>query len=191
MQITVSGKNMDVGSALRNHVESRVAHEVEKYLDRVTDASIVFSKEAHLVRTDINMHAGTHSRILIKSKGEAGDAYISFNTAADKIEKQLRRYKRKIKNHHKPRIEAEEDKIYQARKYVLQPEEEAHEEKEQPLIIAEKDTDVETLNVSDAVMKMDLADLPALVFINKKNKRLNVVYKRADGNISWVDPDVK
>lgn len=190
MHITVSGKNMDVGAALRSHAESRLGHEVEKYLDRVTDANIVFSKESHFIRTDINLNTGTHSRIIIKSKGEAGDAYVSFNDAADKIEKQLRRYKRRIKNHHKPKMEATEEKILLARKYVLQPEEEAHEEKEQPLIIAEKNTDIETLNVSDAVMKMDLADLPALVFINKKSKRINVVYKRVDGNISWVDPEV-
>ncbi len=183
---------MDVGASLKTHAESRITHEVEKYLDRVTDAMVVFAKEAHLIKTSISVHSGTHSKIVIKSSGEADDAYVSFNIAADKMEKQLRRYKRRIKNHHKPKPDLNDERLIQGRKYVIRQEEEEveHEEKEQPLIIAETVADIETLTVSQAVMKMDLAELPALLFINRKNKCLNVVYKRADGNISWVDSEV-
>lgn len=193
MHLSVSGKNMNVGASLREHVEKRIQEGVNKYLDRVTDATVVVSKEAHLYRVDININAGTHSKTVIKSAGEADDVYASFNTAADKVEKQLRRYKRKLKNHHHTKIHDPEEVIrsVQAKKFVLAPdhEEEIPEEKD-AIIIAEKDTHIDTLTVGEAVMKMDLADLPALMFINKAHGGLNVLYRRNDGNISWVDPQL-
>ncbi len=193
MLVKISGKNIDVGDALKTHVEQRINEGVNKYLDRATDANIVLSKESHFFKTDININTGTHSKIVIKSSGEDNDVYASFNTAAERIEKQLRRYKRKLKNHHKHnKTESPEDLILPAKKYVLQPEEEAHDEtndNDAPIIIAEKATGIEKLTVSEAVMKMDLADLPALMFINKANGKHNVVYKRADGNISWINQD--
>jgi len=192
MNIVVSGKNIDVGSALKVHVETRLNDSINKYLDRVTDATVVLTKESHLFRTDININAGTHSRLVVKSSGQDHDIYASFNAAAERIEKQLRRYKRKLKNHHKNnKADTPEEAIQQGRKYVIQQEEEAHDESndnDTPLIIAEKSTDIEKMTVGEAVMKMDLAELPALMFINKMSGNPNVVYKRADGNISWIDP---
>lgn len=192
MQIKVSGKQVDVGEALRTHVEDRLSGSIPKYLDRVTQCDVVISREAHQFRADIVLNTGTHSNFVVKGRADAIDAHAAFDAAAEKIEKQLRRYKRRLTDHHKSErnegvslSEAES----RATKYVLasrQDEEEANEDA--PLIIAEKATSVETLTVSEAVMRMDLADLPALMFFNKANGRLNTVYRRADGNISWVDP---
>lgn len=150
---------------------------------------MVVSKEAHhQFRVDIHGNTGTHSGITLKSQGGASEIYAAFDDAATKAEKQLRRYKRRLKSHHAGEKEA---RAFSARKYVLQTE--SHdaelEEKGAPAVIAEKSTNIERLSVSDAVMKMDLADLPALMFFNAGNGRLNVVYRRVDGNISWVDPE--
>lgn len=187
MQIKVSGKQVEVGEALRHYVEERLSVNIPKYLDRVSLCDVVISREAHQFRADIMMNAGTHSGLTIKGRADAGDAHSAFDSAAEKIEKQLRRYKRRLTDHHKDKL----GDPAQATKYVLasnSDQEEAPAE-EAPLIIAEKATSVETLTVSEAVMRMDLADLPALMFFNKANGRLNTVYRRADGNISWVDPD--
>lgn len=192
MQINVSGKQVDVGESLRAYVEKRLQDGISKYLDRVTLADVVISREAHNFRADIVLNTGTHSGVIIKGRGDAGDAHAAFDGAAERIEKQLRRYKRRLTDHHKSTrgddLAAEVEA--RATKYVLASraeEEEAAEEA--PLIIAEKATSVEWLTVGEAVMRMDLADLPALMFFNKANGRLNTVYRRADGNISWVDPE--
>ena len=164
MQITVSGKGLDVGESLTQHVNARLEEGIEKYLDRVTDVKVVFSRESHLYRVDILVNPGTHSDITIKGQADSTDVYAAFDQTADKIEKQLRRYKRKLKNHHKARVS---DALFEADKYVIadDKEEEAPEE-DAPLVIAEKKTAIETLTVSEAVMRMDLANLPALMFFS-------------------------
>lgn len=193
MQITVSGKQIDIGQALQEHVETRLRELIEKYLDRVTDAMVVFSKESHLFRADIivNSGTGTHARTTIKGQAESDEIYSAFGMAADKVEKQLRRYKSRLKDHHKtkPHPRDVDEARIMATKYVLSSgNEEEESQEENPLVIAEKSTEIETLTVSQAVMKMDLADLPALMFFNRAHGGLNVVYRRKDGNISWVDP---
>lgn len=194
MQIQVSGKGVEIGEAFRTHVTAQVDEHVNKYIDRVTSVNVVVSKEAHLFRVDITGNLGTHAGLVIRSRGELSDVYAAFDEALDKVAKQLRRYKRKITNHHKHHGDLPPDiQTVRGTKYVLPPETGEHEEEEKAagLVIAEKPTDIETLTVSQAVMKMDLQDLPALMFFNKGNGRLNVVYRRVDGNISWVDPEGK
>ena len=188
MQIIVSGKQVDVGNALRTHIEKRLQDHISKYLDRVTNVQVVISRESHNFRADVSANTGTHSGIVVKGRADSGDVYAAFDAAADKIEKQLRRYKRRLTNHHKPKDGAVLP-LVKATKYVLQPDN-ADEVKEEaaPVIIAEKSTDIEVMTVGEAVMKMDLQDLPALLFFNSAHGRINVVYRRADGNISWVDP---
>jgi ribosomal subunit interface protein len=196
MQISVSGKNFNAGSSLSDHAKERLEYEVTKYFDHAVHASVVFTKEAHLYRVDIHVNEGTGTGIIIKSTANADDVYISFAEALSRIEKQLRRYKKKIKNHHRKKGSelAFEQEVKEAVKYVLSPfgeetdDVDSHHDNDEPLIIAEKSAKVEKLTVSEAVMKMDLQQLPALMFINAKNNRLNIVYHRADGNISWVDP---
>lgn len=190
MQLQISGRHVDLGAAFQEHVEKRLSDGMSKYLDRIVSMDVVVAKEAHhQFRVDIHGNTGTHAGLVIKSQGNAGEIYAAFDDAATKAEKQLRRYKRRIKGHHHGDDKA--SRAHVARKYVLQSE--AHDgeldEKGAPTVVAEKSTSIETLSVSDAVMKMDLAALPALMFFNAGNGRLNVVYRRVDGNISWVDPE--
>ncbi len=190
MQLHISGRHVDLGSAFQEHVEKRLSEGLSKYLDRIVSLDVVVSKEAHhQFRVDIHGNTGTHSGVVLKSQGGANEIYAAFDDAATKAEKQLRRYKRRIKGHHSNADK--EARLLTARKYVLQPEsfDTELDEKGAPVVVAEKPTSIETLSVSDAVMKMDLADLPALMFFNAGNGRINVVYRRVDGNISWVDPE--
>lgn len=189
MNIMISGKHVDIGESLSAHIEHRLEDGINKYLDRVTSVNVVVAKEAHRFRVDINGNTGTASGVSIKSSALADDVYACFDAAADKIEKQLRRYKRRLTNHHKHmHHNGESASIVAGRKYVLKSEGEIEANDDVPIVIAEKTTDIERLSVSEAVMKMDLADLPALMFFNSANGRINVVYRRVDGNISWVDP---
>lgn len=196
MQIQVSGKKMDVGEALTTHVRDRLEKGVNKYFEQAVTAGVVFCKEAHLIRADIHVNEGTGNGVTVKGSAEEADAYVAFDSAAARIEKQLRRYKRKLRNHHSAKKVSELSKkeldLLSGKKYVLsnKDEEEVGEE-DAPLIIAEKSTPIEKITTSEAVMKMDLADLPALVFINSKTGNLDVVYHRKDGNISWVSSGVK
>jgi ribosomal subunit interface protein len=191
MQITVSGKGVDVGESLRTHIESHAEEVITKYLDRVTSVHVVISRESHLFRIDINGNLGTHAGMVVKSKAEAEDVYACFDSALGKIEKQLRRYKRRITNHHKRGDNVQElQQPVKARKVVFERHDEAPEKDELPgAVIAEKTTHIQTMTVGEAVMRMDLEDLPALMFFNSAHGRINVVYRRADGNISWVDPE--
>jgi len=100
MQVTVSGKGIDVGDALRSHIEARLEERVNKYLDRVPSVSVIISRESHMFRADIHGNTGTHSNVMIKSHDENDDVYAAFDGACEKIEKQLRRYKRRLTSHH-------------------------------------------------------------------------------------------
>lgn len=187
---------MDVGESLRDHATVKLEESINKYLDRVTDATIVFAKQSHHgFRADININAGTHQKIMIRGSSESNDVYTSFGEALEKVDKQLRRYKRKLKDHTKEKFAnvTADLRTVNARKYIISndnrdeiPEDHEHSS----LVIAEKSTKVETLTVSEAVMHMELAELPALMFFNKVSGRPNVVYRRVDGNISWIDPEV-
>jgi len=200
MQVQVSGSNMDVGQALTDYVQEHLIKDVKKYFEKAVNAEVHFAKEAgHLIKTVITVNEGVRGGINVKSDAQGGDAYGCFNEALQKAAKQLRRYKRRIKNYRRngggiKNIEPNY-KLLGATKYVIPPlnydvfaEMEENETEETLNIINEKATDVERLSVNEAVMKMDLANLPALIFINNENNRLNVVYHRKDGNISWIDP---
>ena len=190
MQFHISGRHVDLGEAFQTHATTRLSDGLSKYLDRIVGVDVVVSKEAHnQFRVDIHGNTGTHAGLVLKSQGSASDLYAAFDEAATKVEKQLRRYKRRLTDHHSQ--DKGNARALNARKYVLQPEHDSEEldAKGSPVVVAEKSTTVETLTVSQAVMKMDLADLPALLFFNAGNGRVNVVYRRVDGNISWVDPE--
>jgi len=188
MQVMVSGKGVEVGESLRKHAEVQIEEHVNKYIDRIANVQVVVSREAHNFRVDITANLGTHSGIVVRGRGESGEVYAAFDESLEKISKQLRRYKRKITNHHTP--EAKPARRAKGIKYVLPPETgEREDNKHASLVIAEAPTDIDTMTVSEAVMKMDLQDVPALLFFNSAHGRLNVVYRRVDGNISWVDPE--
>jgi ribosomal subunit interface protein len=188
MQVTVSGKQIDVGAALQEYVEVDLIGTVTKYFEHAVSADVVFSKSRYLFKADIIVNEGTGIHTIIKANAEDADVYAAYDQASDKIKKRLSRYKERIRNHHKERLK---ETMVEAKQYVLSSKEEHHEsdpERQSPLIIAENHTELESLTVSDAVMRMDLGELPALLFINKRNGNINLVYRRLDGNISWIDP---
>lgn len=189
MEIIVSGRHLDVGDALRAHMETRIEAGVAKYFDRSIAAQITVSKAGHGFHVDCTLRAPRG--VNLQSHGEGADAYGAFDAAAEKIEKQLRRYKRRLVNHHQNN-EQTERLLEQAQAYVLAATPDNHEDEpahnDHPIIIAETKTDIPCVSVSDAVMLMDLANAPAFMFRNARNDQLNVVYRRADGNIGWLDP---
>lgn len=196
MQIHISGKGTEVEESLRLYIQGRAEESIAKYIDRVNSLEVVVSKESHQFRVDMHGNIGTHAGLVIRSHDKSDDMRSAADGALQRIEKQLRRYKRKLSDHHKISFGGAEQNydVSDARKYVLPGDVGEHDEDTTPLsgaVIAEKSTALENLTVSQAVMKMDLQDLPALMFTNRSNGQLNVVYRRADGNIAWVDPEVK
>jgi ribosomal subunit interface protein len=191
MNIVVSGKHIDVGESLRAHIEERMKSVVAKYSDRITNMHIVLSKQGAFFRVDITGHLGTHAGISLQARNEHSDAYTAFDEAAEKIGKQLRRYKRQITNHHNKMASDTAITTLASKYYVISAEPEAEEVPDNPIIIAEDASHIEHLTVSDAVMRLDLGELPALVFINQANERVNVIYRRHDGNIGWIDPELQ
>lgn len=185
MDIAVKGKNLDVGDALREYVEDGLGAAVTKYFSRAHDAVVTVSREAHRFRVDISVHPTRG--MLVQGHASMEDAYVAFDSALERITKQVRRYKRRISNHH---VRNSTEEALLAQQYVLAPESEDEElpADAQPAVVAELVTEIATLSVSEAVMQMDLADLPALMFRNRSNGGLNVVYRRNDGNIGWIDP---
>jgi ribosome hibernation promoting factor len=193
MQVTVTGKQMDVGESLRGHAETATAAIADKYLGKAIEAHVVFCHERHLFLSDISLHAWRG--LTVQCHGEAADAYAAFDDAALRLEKQLRRYKRRLRARHKGGKAGEETaqpEAEPATDYVLAAEPaadaEAGEGGHDPVIVAEMRTSIPYLSVSEAVMRLDLADLPALLFRNSAHGNLNLVYRRRDGNIGWVDP---
>lgn len=187
MKITISGKHIKIGSTLKQHILESTEESIKKYFENAISADVHISKEAHLFVTDIIVNDGTGTQYPYKSQAKEENIYAAFDRALDRMEKQLRRYKRRIKDHHK--LSTGEAAAIAATKYVISDDGQDFEEEdsENSLIIAEKPMTIETLTVADAVMRMNLSNLPALMFINKKTGSYNVVYKRADGNISWVE----
>jgi ribosomal subunit interface protein len=193
MQISVAGKQIDVGDFLRGHVEAATKTIVEKYFDRAIEAHVVFYRERHLIHADVSVHAGRG--LVVQCRGESSDAYAAFDLAGERLDKQLRRYKRRLRKHH-GRAKDGAAEPQSATAYVLAPYADGEDEgaeaapDEKPLVIAEMKTDIPALSVSEAVMRLDLAELPALLFRNSAHGNLNMIYRRPDGNIGWIDPDL-
>jgi ribosomal subunit interface protein len=187
MKLSVKGKQIDVGDALRAHVDTQLHETVAKYFSDSLDASVTFSREGNLFRADITVHAGRG--ILLQSNASANEAYPAFDAATTRLAGRLRRYKNKITHHHH---EASRDKneALIANAFVLHGEDHGREEQvnDNPTVVAEMTTPVETLTVGEAVMRMDLGDLPALMFRNRGHGGFNMIYRRPDGHIGWVDP---
>ncbi len=186
MQLTIKGKQLDVGDSLRQHVEERLKDIVGKYFSSPIDAQVTFSREAHLFNADITVHAGRG--IMLQATSSAAEPYIAFDDAAEKVGKRLRRYKNRLKDHHKPDQEAHAPVFAQYNVLHGQNEAETEEATDNPVVVAEMTTPIELLTVSEAVMRLDLGNLPALLFRNRAHGQINMIYRRADGHIGWVDP---
>ncbi len=190
MQLAVQGKQMDLGDALKTHVQGKLEDINSKYFKRAIDATVTFSPEGQaFTKTHISIRVGKD--ILVISDATENDPYVAFDCAAEKVAKQLRRYKRKLRDHHQRLDEAPEDHFGPALDYTLSSGQDNEEQHEDHLIIAEISTSIQTMSPSEAAMRLELSGLPAMMFRNAGHKGLNMVYLRSDGNVGWVDPDGK
>ncbi|WP_210496210.1 ribosome hibernation-promoting factor, HPF/YfiA family [Microvirga antarctica] len=184
MTLRVSGKNLDIGEALRNQVEARVESALSKYFDGGYSGHVTVAKDGTGFRTDCVLHLA--SGMTLEASGNAHDAYASFDQTAERIEKRLRRYKRRLKEH-APSARANGRQVPYA--VFESPSDEAVTEEDfHPIVVAETTKSLHSYSVSDAVLQLDLTGSPALVFIHASTGRINVVYRRSDGAIGWVDP---
>ncbi len=193
MQITVSGKQVELSDALRTRVAEQLDSIAGKYFDRAQEANVTFGRARSFFTCDINVHAGRG--LMLRGEGEAADAHSAFDDAAEHIAKRLRRYRRRVNEH--ARDLANRARPQAARQYVLRTGEEEPAPGEPDgaavagayaTVIAESTAEIVVLSVGEAVMRLDLADQQVLMFRNSASNELNVIYRRPDGNIGWIDP---
>lgn len=187
MRYQISGKQIDIGEALQVHVKDELGATVEKYAGRPTEATVIFSKSGHELVCECIVHLSTG--LTCQAKGHATEIYASFDDALEKMDKQLRRYKRRLKDHHKERSQPVE--LFDGASYILAATEESEDSEPEnvgSMIIAETEMRIPALSVGEAVMQMELAHSPVQVFRNEKSGGINIVYRRDDGNIGWIDP---
>lgn len=183
MNLAITGRHINIGEAFQEHIHHKFEAVVKKYFGRTVDGSVTVSKEHNEIYADISAHPGRG--LIIQAKAHEHDPYLAFDAALDKLDLRMRKYKTRLRDHHKVPKEAE---ILQGLQYVLQPQEEEVELVDAPAVIAEIETYVPTFHVSDAVMCLELSDEPAFLFKNIKHGGFNMVYRRSDGQIGWVDP---
>jgi ribosome hibernation promoting factor len=186
MPFRVSGKNLDIGEALRERVNARVAEAMAKYFDGGFSGHVTVGKDGFGFRTECAIHLD--SGVTLHTEGMAADAYASADQAALRIEKRLRRYKRRLKGRTGPRDGGNNSG---AASYIIAaPDHESEDEITDfnPVIIAESTTTLEVLSVSEAVIELDMTGAPVVVFRHAVTGRVNMVYRRGDGNVGWVDP---
>lgn len=194
MQLSIQGKQIDLGKALKEHITEKIGDLSQKFFDHTTFATVTLSREGHghgLIRAHISMRIGKD--IVVMADAVEGDPYLSFDVAAAKTAKQLRRYKNRLRDHHDRLEKMPAADILHVRDAVIGGEhfgDTGVPHGKDPVIIAEMAATILTMSVSDAVMRMDLAHLPALLFRNASNNELNMVYRRNDGNVGWVDPSI-
>ncbi len=203
MDIRVSGHQIDTGSALKTHVNTRLQGTVDKYFPRALSAHATFRPAPHgAFHCDIVCHV--MSGLILKGQGEAQDAHLACDQAADRIDKQLRRYMRRLKDRHAQAAAAEAHRddavngavngapngmgIEDAGYTIFQPHDEDDVPADAPAVVAEMRVDIPHASVSDAVMMLDLRNTNALMFVNSKTAVFNMVYRRNDGTIGWVEP---
>jgi ribosomal subunit interface protein len=199
MELEIHGKQLDVGDTLRARVEEKLGEIDQKYFNHATSATVTFSKEGHghgLVRVAISYLVS--KGIMINTEAENVDAYTAFEQAAEKAAKRLRRNKKKLRDHHAGSAKTIESESIKAQNYTLAlaelNEAEEHDDEthgDDPIVIAEMATTIETITVSGAVMRLDLSGENALLFRNAQTQEINMVYRRQDGNIGWIDPSIK
>jgi|SRR5690606_7415709 len=188
MQVIVQGQQLDVGEALRFHVQEKLTDTCTKFFNHSIQGNVHFAREASGYRTDITLSVG--NGILLKATAsDPQDPYPAFDQANNRLVKQLKKYKERLKDHHAEQGKSSL-KFLPANEYTFADRDavEHGEGGDAPVTLAELPTHVPTLTVADAVMRMDLADSNALLFHHAGHGRLNMVYRRKDGNIGWVDP---
>lgn len=186
MQVQVTGKNLSIGDALRARIEERLGDGIARHFDSAVSAHVTVEKQKNLFRCECVLHLPTG--VVLQARDENADAYQGFAATAGHLEKQLRRYKTRLRDHQRERRAAE---ARAAASYVLAPvpeDDEATSAGGAPAIIAETEITIPVLSVGDAAMQLDISGLPFLAFHDAGTKRFNIVYRREDGNIGWIDP---
>jgi ribosome hibernation promoting factor len=186
MPFRISGKNLDMGETLRERISERIVETMGKYFDGGYSGHVTIAREGSGFRTECAIHLD--SKITLHAEGRAADAYASADQAALRVEKRLRRYHRRLKDHRTER--ADERATIDAASYVItapEPESEAELNDFTPVIVAETTTQLKQLSVSDAVMELDMTGAPVVVFRHAAHGGINVVYRRADGHFGWID----
>ena len=186
MQVQITGKNLNVGSALTSHIEQRLQEIAERFFEGTTGAHVTLEKQRSAFRTECTLRLRTG--LTLQAHGSAADAMPSFEEAASHLEKQLKRYKNRLKDHHKSRVEPVAS--FEAQSFVIAaPGGEQGQEAADlnPVVIAESPASIPELSVGEAVMQLDISTNPFVLFKSARNGGINVVYRRHDGNIGWLD----
>ena len=190
MSLRVSGKNLDIGAALRTHVQARIAASTAKYLNGDITGHVTIGPEGSGYKTECFLRLP--SGIMVTAEGEAHEPYASFDKTADRIDKRLRRYKQRVKDHHGagPGAATPPPDTEMA-SYVIEALDAEIQENEvfSPVIVAESPMMLKTMSVAAAVAELDLTGAPVVLFRHATQQRLNLVYRRPDGAIGWIDPE--
>jgi len=181
MTIHIAGHQMDVGDSLNTFIQTELRALLEKHVGETHESQVHLSKDHHEFVTDLAVHVSKN--LVVHSKGRDSDAYKSFTDALTKLEKRVKKYRSRLRDRQR-----HQDAVGAAASYFVVNHEEEDSGADTPVIIAEMTHDIHHLTVSEAVMKLDLADAPVVMFRNAANDELNVVYRRKDGNIGWIDP---
>lgn len=185
MSVRVSGKHMEIGEAFRTRIEDRITDAVRKYFDGGYSSQVTVEKAGSRFTADCKVHLDTG--VVLQATGQSQDPHSAFDGSSERIEKRLRRYKRRLKDHHVGNGQSPFDEVaYRIMDSGLDDDEEIPEDYA-PVVVAESSKVLKTMTVASAVMALDLTDEPVLIFRNAGNGELNVVYRRTDGNIGWVD----
>jgi ribosomal subunit interface protein len=189
MPLRVSGKNLDIGESLRTHVLEKVQTMIARYFDGKVTGHVVISPEGSAYRSDCSLHLS--SGMNLQSEGRAHEPYASFEQAADKIERRLRRYKKRLKEHaNGPAAPTRAGELEVANFVIESPTDDVVESTADysPVVVAEGAQPLKTMSVASAVSELDLTGAPVVLFQHATSSRLNIVYRRRDGAIGWLDP---
>ena len=184
MHLQIHGKQIDIGAALREHTEAKLGALVEKYFDRATSGTVTYSRDGQYIRCDGLLHLA--SGMTLQTSGQAGEPYGALDQTLDRLETRLKRYMSRLKHHHKESRGPIETST--APDYVIRDSQEHEAPSLEPVIIAELTAEIKRFTVGEAVLQMNLLEVPALFFRNRGSGRLNLVYRRSDGHIGWIDP---
>lgn len=184
MSLRISGKQMDIGDAFKSRIEGRVGDAVSKYFDGGFGGHVTVEKQGSRFTADCMVHLDTG--MSLQATGQAQDPQFAFDAAAERIEKRLRRYKRRLKSH-VPGAPAADESDMDYRVVAAVADDDEMPEDYAPAVVAESTVSLKTMSVASAVIELDTKDSPVFVFRNAGNEHVNVVYRRSDGNIGWID----
>lgn len=186
MNLRISGKHMDIGDAFRERIEGRIGEAIGKYFDGGFGGHVTVEKDATRFTADCMVHLD--SGVALQAAGQGQEPQAAFDAAAERFEKRLRRYKRRLKSHGSGVAQSGSTDIAYRVMAPLADEDGDVQEDFAPAVVAETSLQLKTMSVASAVIELDMKDSPVLVFRNAGSEHVNIVYRRPDGNIGWIDP---